>query len=224
VSDTPSTSADPQAILRAAEAAARRKAAARATATGAAATQQAATGLVTQRAGGAREGAVATLGSDVDGDVRNAVAFILRSTGAKPQTEAELRRKLAGRDVDEDAIDAALVHARALRAVDDEAFARSWVAERGRDKHFGAARLRTELRRRLVPEPLIDDALAQLEERDDHAAATELAQRRLRQLPATLAPEAVVRRLTAYLVRRGHPPALAQRVAIAVSGIDRDWD
>jgi hypothetical protein len=47
---------------------------------------------------------------------------------------------------------------------------------------------------------------------------------RLRQLPARLEPEAVARRLTAYLVRRGHPPGLAQRVAITVSGIAEEWD
>jgi regulatory protein len=167
---------------------------------------------------------VTTIGGDVDEDVRKALAFVLRSTDARPQTEAEIRAKLRSRDFDDATLDEALRHARAMRALDDQAFARSWVEERGTERGYGAARLRQELRRRLVPEAIIDEALTRLDSRDDYSAAAELARRRLRQLPATLAPEAVARRLTAYLVRRGHPPGLAQRAAIDVSGIDREWD
>jgi regulatory protein len=204
VSDAAPAPADPQAILRAAEAAARAKAG--------------------RSPAARREGSVATLGADVPEDVRKAVAFILRSTGQRAQTEAELRAKLTRREIDGGVITAALDHARTLRAVDDEAFARSWVAERGLERGFGATRLRAELRKRQLPDALIEQALAGLEDRDDHDAATALARKRLQQLPSSLPTEAVVRRLTAYLVRRGHPPGLAQRVAITVSGIDRDWD
>ncbi len=76
----------------------------------------------------------------------------------------------------------------------------------GERREFGVARLRAELRRRLVPEPLVDAALAALEQRDDRAAATELAERRVATLPASLDPPAVARRLQAYLVRRGYRP------------------
>jgi regulatory protein len=199
--------ADPQAILRAAEAAARDKVAASAV----------------QRAG-RREGTVAAVGSEVPEDVRKAVAFILRSTGQRPQTEAEIRKKLLGREYDDRTTDEAIAHARTLKALDDAALARSWVEERGIGKGFGVARLRRELQRRLVPDDVIEDALSRLDSRDDLTAALELARKRVRQLPASLEPEAVVRRLTSYLVRRGHPPGLAQRVAIDVSGINREWD
>jgi regulatory protein len=156
--------------------------------------------------------------------VSDALAFILRSTRQRPQTEAELRAKLAGRGVGRDQADAALDRARQVGAVDDAAFARAWVADRGAGRGFGTARLRDELRRRLVPEPLIADALAALETRDDLAVATDLARDRSRRLPAALQPEAVARRLQAFLERRGYAPALAQRVAIDVSGLDRAWD
>ncbi len=219
---------DPQAILRAVEAAVRDRAHGTAEA-GAGNQAGRASGhldaaVAAPLSGRRREGAISTVGRDVPEEVRKAVAFILRSTGQRAQTEAELRAKLRTREFDEDAIEAAIVQARGLRAVDDEAFARSWVAERGHDRGYGAARLRNELRRRQLPAALIEQALASLEDRDDHDAATALARKRLGQLPASLTTEAVVRRLIAYLVRRGHPPGLAQRVAITVSGIDRDWD
>lgn len=171
-----------------------------------------------------REGPVAVVGADVEEDVRRALAFILRSTGAKPQTEAELRAKLRAREVPDATIDGAITIARTMRALDDEAFAASWVAERGLGRGYGRARLRRELAKRQVPDHLAEQALEQLEERDDVSAAAELARARLRQLPTALATEAVARRLTAYLVRRGHPPGLAQRVAKDVSGLNREWD
>jgi len=154
----------------------------------------------------------------------DAFAFVLRSTQQRPQTEAEVRAKLAGRGADPAVIDAAVARARAAGAVDDAAFAVAWVEDRGRVRGYGVARLRQELRRRQVPDPLVEDALAALEERDDLAVATDLARDRLRQLPATLQPEAVARRLHAWLVRRGYGPSLAHRVALDVSGLDRAWD
>jgi regulatory protein len=170
-----------------------------------------------------REGPVAVVGADVDEEVRKALAFILRSTGASPQTENELRAKLRTREVSDDTIEEAIATARSMRALDDEAFAISWVAERGLGRGYGRARLRRELAKRQIPDHLAEQALEQLEERDDVSAAADLARARLRQLPASLATEAVARRLTAYLVRRGHPPGLAQRVAMDVSGLNREW-
>lgn len=171
----------------------------------------------------------ATTGQEARGaQARRAVgrelAWLLRSTEQRPQTEAELAAKLARRGVDADVAAAVLQRARQLRAVDDAAFARMWVEDRGHVRGYGAARLRQELRRRLVPQPLIDDALALLAGRDDEAVATDLARQRLQRLPDRLAPEAVARRLEGFLVRRGYAPGLAQRVAIAVSGVDRLWD
>lgn len=153
-----------------------------------------------------------------------AVAFILRSTRARPQTAVELRGKLDGRGYAPAVIDGALARAVELGAVDDAAFARAWVADRGEARGYAASRLRTELRRRGVPDPLIDRALAPVDARDDLAVATDLARRRAQRMPATLQPETVARRLVGFLARRGYPEALARRVAIEVSGLGRDWD
>jgi regulatory protein len=159
-----------------------------------------------------------------DDAVGRAVAFVLRSTKARPQTAAELRAKLAAREYDADVITAAVDRATRLGALDDAAFAQAWVADRGMVRGFSAARLRRELERRQVPDPLIDEALTALDDRDDLAAATELARTRAQKLPASLPPETVARRLVGFLARRGYPQALARRVAIEVSGLDRRWD
>lgn len=170
---------------------------------------------------GARPGRI---GGEVPEDVRKAVAFVLRSTNVRPQTAAEVRAKLLGRGVPPEVAGEALAHAERLGAVDDAALARAWVEDRGLRRGYGRARLREELLRRAVPGPLVDDALCVLDERDDLATATDLARRRLAQLPEGLTPEVRARRLTAYVVRRGYPPGMAQRVALEVSGLREGWD
>lgn len=156
--------------------------------------------------------------------VRGAVRFVLRSTKARPQTEAELRAKLRDRGYVDDVIDAAVERASELGAIDDAAFAKAWVADRGMGRGYSALRVRDELRRRAVPEALIDGAVGALESRDDLAVATELARDRAQRMPNALEPEVVARRLLGFLARRGYPEGLSQRVAINVSGLDREWD
>ena len=166
----------------------------------------------------------ATTGAAGTDPVAETFAFVLRSTQARPQTEAEIRGRLRSREVEEAVADAALVKAKAVGAIDDAAFARVWVDDRGDKRGYGVTRLREELRRRLVPEPLISDALGRIADRDDLAVATELAAQRAQRMSGSLGPEAVARRLQGFLVRRGYGAALAQRVAISVSGLDRRWD
>ena len=154
-----------------------------------------------------------------------AFAELLRRTSQRPQTEAEITAVLARR-YDEEAVAEAVQRGRKARAIDDATFARMWVDDRGLKRGYGMTRLRDELRRRKVPEPLIEQALDTLSERDDFAAATELARKRAAAFPASLEPPAVARRLAGFLARRGYGPGLAQKVAVDVSGLDRyrSWD
>lgn len=154
----------------------------------------------------------------------SAVQFILQATKVRPQTEAEVRAKLREGDYPDDVIDDAIERAAALGAVDDVAFAKAWVNDRAVGRGYSAARIRQELQRRAVPDPVIEAALDVLRARDDHAVATELARTRAQRLPATLTPEVVARRLGGFLGRRGYPEELARRVAVEVSGLDREWD
>ena len=158
--------------------------------------------------------------------VGKAVAFGLRSTQNRPQTVAEITAKLQGRYDDGGVVEAAVEQLIAAGALDDSAFARMWVEDRGRRRGYGMARLRLELRRRLVPEEVAEAALAALDDRDEVETAVTLARKRFATLPNKLEPEAVARRLQAYLVRRGYGPGLANKIAIQVSGLDRhrDWD
>lgn len=162
--------------------------------------------------------------ASTDQAVASALRFVLRSTQNRPQTEAEVASKLRGRDYGDDTIERALAEARRQGVVDDSAFAAAWVEDRGRQRGFGAVRLREELGRRGVTPADIDAALRRLDDRDDHTTAVELARTRAQQLPANLTPEAMVRRLGSYLMRRGHPPGLAERAAREVAGASEGED
>jgi regulatory protein len=149
--------------------------------------------------------------------VTETLAFILRSTAARPQTEAEIAGRLRSRQIPDSVAGAAIAQAKSLRAVDDAAFSRAWVSDRGTRRGYGIARLRQELRLRLVPDDLIEEALAQLDDRDDFAVASELAREWAVRLPPMLSREASVRRICGYLTRRGYPVGLAEQVAWALS-------
>ena len=153
-----------------------------------------------------------------------AVAFILRSTKQRPQTEAEMDAKLSSRGYESHVRVAALARAKDLGAIDDIAFAKAWVTDRGEGRGYGVPRLRQELSRRGVPDAILDDALDALADRDPADTAMRLACERVRRLPSTLTPEAVARRLVGFLTRRGYELGLSRRVAITVSGLDREWD
>jgi regulatory protein len=169
-------------------------------------------------------GAPVSDASTSDPDVQRAVGFILTSTRRRPQTAAEIDAKLSARGFDDDVRAAAIARAERVGAIDDRAFARAWVHDRGERRGYGVSRLAEELARRRVPDDVAQDALAQLEDRDELAVATELARGRVARLPGALDAEAVARRLVGFLVRRGYAPGLARRVAVTVSGLDREWD
>ncbi len=153
-----------------------------------------------------------------------AMAFLTRSTAQRPLTVAEARDKLQGKGHDTDVVDAVVARAVAVGMLDDAAFAAAWVNDRGVNRGYGRSRLVRELRRRQVPDVVIDDALQQLDGHDEEAQATDLAEARARRMPATLEPEKVASRLVGFLVRRGYPSGVAHRVARQVSGLDRAWD
>lgn len=159
-----------------------------------------------------------------EGEVGKALAYLLRSTAARPQTEAELRDRLKAREVPDEVAEEALGKARVLGAVNDRAFALAWVEDRGRTRGYGAARLRRELRRRQVPDAVLDEAMETLEDRDEDEAALTLARERAQRMPASLPPETVARRVMGFLVRRGYSPGVAQRAVRRATALDREWD
>ena len=126
---------------------------------------------------------------------------------------ARLRRRGAPVDVADDVV--ADLTARGY--LDDEAFARHWVAARA-PRGYGPARLRAELRARGVDTALIEAALAGVSGDGELERARAVARRRLPALERGDRARAAAR-LRDHLLRRGYPASVVTRVVRECVGL-----
>jgi regulatory protein len=128
----------------------------------------------------------------------------------RDQTEAELRRALAGKGHAADEIEAALERLRRERYLDDRGYAERFARSRMAHQGIGRARIRQGLRQRGVTRSEAEAGLtAALLEVDEAAVVDSLARRYWRQ-HAGVEPGRRLPRLWAFLVRRGFAPTLVR--------------
>lgn len=109
----------------------------------------------------------------------------LRLLAIRPRSADELRRRLKSGRFEDRVVESVLAGLARAGLVDDEEFARAWVASRQASGGAGQRKLRWELRRRGVAEDIIRTVVD--EEMDDEAEfrqALELARRRMRGSPS----------------------------------------
>ena len=94
----------------------------------------------------------------------------------KPRTTQETRRKLQNAGYDESLIEKTLSHLSENGLLDDKTYADRWVAERLRLKPRSKRMLTYELRKKGIPEDLIQSAV---EDIDDLESALEISKKRL---------------------------------------------
>lgn len=94
----------------------------------------------------------------------------------RPRSEKEIRKKLSGLDCSETEIGKVLDRLREIHLVDDEDFAERWVDERSSSKPRSRRMLQYELRKKGIPEEMIQTALENV---DDSRSAFELARGRM---------------------------------------------
>lgn len=132
----------------------------------------------------------------------------------RPQSRYELTTKLTKPDTDSAVVEDVLERMVELGYVDDHAFAKQWVAERGIQR--GQALLKQELRRKRIPDAVAEDVLAEFgEQTDQTAAAYELATKRW---PRLVNRPNADRRLQDYLLRRGYQHEVVREVSQRVTG------
>jgi regulatory protein len=156
----------------------------------------------------------------LEDDVAEAVAYARRATSRTPLAEGRLRRKLEERRYPDAVVVQSLRRCRSEGIVDDQALARA-LLEEARAKGHAPLRIRTDLARRELPEDLIDEVLAEIGDRDEEAAAYDVAVRRAQQLRG-VDPETAFRRLVGYLARRGYTDAVSRKVARQAVFNDRE--
>lgn len=113
-----------------------------------------------------------------DDEVSRAYDHALRFLGYRPRSTSEVRKNLREKGYSDMAIEATLVKLNAQHYLDDEAFARYWVANRTEFKPRGARALRTELRQKGVADAIITAILAEHNAHDDAYRAAQQNMRR----------------------------------------------
>ncbi len=125
----------------------------------------------------------------------------LRLLSRRPHSMGELRERLQAAGVEGRAIEEVLSGLEQAGLVDDEDFARSWVASRKAAGGTGRRKLRWELRRKGVDHELVERILdEELDQETELRAAVALAQKRV---VGRGADREVLSRLRRYLLGRG---------------------
>lgn len=151
-------------------------------------------------------------------ETRRAKEAALRYLSHKDRTEHEVRRNLSKKDFGEEAIDEAVHRLHELNYLDDADYAERYARERFERKGYGARRIQHELRRRGVDRRHIENALAEVVERDEalqHARSH--AEKRLSRLEREPNPWKRRRKLSDYLRRRGFDYELIRQVVREVA-------
>ncbi|MFQ6117201.1 MAG: regulatory protein RecX [Candidatus Bipolaricaulia bacterium] len=136
--------------------------------------------------------------------------YLLRLLRYRPRSRAEAESRLRKRGYSDELIREILTWAEDMGMIDDEAFAKLWIADRLERRPRGRALLRRELREKGVSPGLIERALDRAG-MDEEALARSLAAERLERY-RKLSPEERRRRTLALLARRGFPFELSRRV------------
>jgi regulatory protein len=137
--------------------------------------------------------------------------ILLDQLTGQARSRRELSDKLAKRHVPEEVATALLDRFEEVGLVDDEAFARSWIASRQPGKGLARRALAQELRRKGIDDEVARAALDEIDPEDEESAARALVRKKLRSLGGVDETTAT-RRLVGMLARKGYSPGLALRV------------
>ena len=127
--------------------------------------------------------------------------YALWLLGRQAYTTGQLKDKLNRKGAAEETVTKVLDKLLELKLVDDALYAEAFVRSRSRSK--GAIRLRQELFRKGVVEPLVDKAVGELDEATQLGAALSLAQKNLWRWKGE--PRQRYAKAYAFLARRGFP-------------------
>jgi regulatory protein len=138
--------------------------------------------------------------------LEHALGLAYRHLGKRDRTVAQVRRHLAGRDVQEPVIDEAVEELVRLGYLDDERFARTFAEDRRALDGWGSGRIERALLAAGVDGQLVESASGVRDSGDELDAALELLGRRCREVPTS---ERDRERALGILVRKGYDLELA---------------
>jgi len=134
--------------------------------------------------------------------------ILLDQLTGQARSRKELADKLAKRLVPDEIANRLLDRFEEVGLVDDEAFARSWIASRQPGKGLARRALAQELRRKGVDDEVAREALDEIDPEEEREVGRALVRKKLRAM-SRLDEQAMVRRLVGMLARKGYSPGMA---------------
>lgn len=129
--------------------------------------------------------------------------LVLDALSRSARTRGQLAAMLARKEVDEETAEAVLDRYAELGLVDDAAYAEAFTRSRHEHKGLGSRAIAFELRRRSVPDEVVQEAVSVLDADQERATAFRLARERQARM-ASLPREVQARRLAGFLARKGY--------------------
>jgi regulatory protein len=140
--------------------------------------------------------------------------ILLDQLTGQARSRQELSDRLAKKNVPSDVATRLLDRFEEVGLIDDDAFARAWVASRQPGKGLARRALAQELRRKGIDDEVAKQALDEIDPADEEAAARVLVRKKLRTL-ARVDDLVATRRLVGLLARKGYPSGLSFAVVRA---------
>ncbi len=150
---------------------------------------------------------VESVGPDADAEAVARRILLDQLTG-RARSRKELADKLASRQVPPELAATLLDRFEEVGLIDDEAFARLWIADRHRSKGLAPRALSQELRRKGIADEVVREALDEMEPGSEETAARALVRKKLRSM-SRLDDATATRRLVGMLARKGYGSGLA---------------
>ena len=137
---------------------------------------------------------------------QRALELAYRALNRKERTVAELRAYLEGKRVEPESIDGAVEELTAAGFLDDARYAQRFAEDKRTLERWGSERIDRDLRRRGVPDHLVEEALARTAPEDELGDALALLAQKVPEPPAD---DRSRDRAWRMLVRKGYGPELA---------------
>jgi len=134
--------------------------------------------------------------------------ILLDQLTGQARSRRELADKLKAKLVPDDVATRLLDRFEEVGLVDDEAFARAWIASRQPGKGLARRALAHELRRKGIDDEVAKEALDEIDPDDEATAARALVRTKLRSL-SRVDDTTATRRLVGMLARKGYSSGLA---------------
>ena len=154
--------------------------------------------------------------------------LVLDSLSRSARTRGQLADLLARKEVPEEIAESVLDRCTELGLVDDAAYAEAFTRSRHEHKGLGSRAIAFELRRRSVPDELVQEAVSVLDSEQERKTAFRLASERQARM-AGLPREVQARRLAGFLARKGYGgdvvgSAVREALANAQAATDNEDD